>query len=129
MRPDIAAAALSFCGVPFAHQGRQPRKGLDCIGVWVCAVRACGIPIIDWKGYARFPRASDLTTRMEAQFDVVSEPEPGDAVQIRWPRVQPRHLGVCIGGGHFVHVYENGVVMRDVLSAYRVHRYYRVRAR
>ena len=38
----VAAAALDLAGVRFRTHGRDPRFGLDCVGLAACALRAGG---------------------------------------------------------------------------------------
>lgn len=55
MRLDLAARA--YLGVPFAHQGRSPAVGLDCIGLIVQAGLDGGhaFPAFDSTDYGRDP--------------------------------------------------------------------------
>lgn len=52
---DLIAAARSMKGTPWVHQARQPGVGLDCIGLIVCALRACGANPPDRTDYSRTP--------------------------------------------------------------------------
>lgn len=128
MRPDIAAAAESFIGTPFRHQGRQPGAGLDCVGVWVCALRACGVDVEDVTTYRRLPDSRELLRHMVRQFDEVEWPEIGDALVMNAPRHrEPRHLAVCVDPGVCVDVVQGKKVRRRAIQAGEVVRCFTVR--
>lgn len=113
MRPDIAAAAESFIGTPFRHQGRRPGGGLDCVGVWVCALEACGDVVEDVTTYRRLPDSRELIRHMVRQFVEVDEPEIGDALVMNAPRhKQPRHLAIYVGDGCCIDVVQGKSVRR-----------------
>lgn len=107
---DIVEAARSMLGTPFAHQGRAPGVGLDCIGLIVCSARACGIPVRDRTDYGRVPDGRTLVVELTAQMDPV-EPEdalPGD-ILVFWVRPRsrhPQHVAIKTDAG-MVHTYES----------------------
>ncbi len=49
---SLAAAALSLVGVPYRLHGRDPERGLDCIGVFAAALDRAGGAIRLPNGYA-----------------------------------------------------------------------------
>lgn len=51
-RSAFVAAARSYLGVPYRHQGRN-RVGMDCVGLVVCAARDVGYDVPDMIGYRR----------------------------------------------------------------------------
>lgn len=51
-RSEFVAAARTYLGVPYRHQGRN-RIGMDCVGLVVCAARDVGYDIPDMFGYRR----------------------------------------------------------------------------
>lgn len=55
-RAEIVAAALSWRGVPFRHQGRA-RDGVDCVGLVLAVGRQCGVDTrhVDVPDYGRLP--------------------------------------------------------------------------
>ena len=128
MRPDIAAAAESFIGTPFRHQGRRPGVGLDCVGVWVCALRACGVEVEDVTTYRRLPDSKELLRHMRRQFEEVAVIELGDALVMNAPRhKEPRHLGVYAGSGQCVDAYAGKTVRKRPIEAFEVVTAFRVR--
>lgn len=103
------AAARSYKGTPFHHQGRQPGLALDCIGVAVCAARECGLemkhdigyPVLAFKDRITSP-LSEYATEIELE-DV----RPGDLGIFRTPQSgkTPHHVAVFCedGGASIVH--------------------------
>lgn len=47
----LAKAAATFIGVRFQLQGRDPRVGLDCVGLLACSLEVIGFRPIAPKGY------------------------------------------------------------------------------
>jgi len=54
----LARAAESLVGTPFRLHGRDPRAGLDCIGLFAAAMQRTGTPVTVPTGYTL--RVSDL---------------------------------------------------------------------
>lgn len=103
-RARAVAAARSFVGTRWHHQGRAPGAGLDCVGVAVLAARAAGLEVRDLEGYSRRPDGRSLMATVEAQADPVpaSDIQPGDVLVFRID-VHPQHVGVAVGEGRMVH--------------------------
>lgn len=49
---QLATAASTFIGVRFQLRGRDPRVGVDCVGLVVCSLHAIGYPSIAPTGYS-----------------------------------------------------------------------------
>ena len=121
------AAARMMVGVPFRVQGRDPQRGLDCVGlVWTayaaagCALRAPGdYPL---RGWSRGRIVSALVaTGFAAAFDAVD----GDVALIALPAGQ-FHLGLT-GPASMVHahaglrrVVETPLVGTETISLWRL---------
>lgn len=100
--PDRARALL---GVPFQHQGRDARVGLDCIGLLACVFADTPYAAHDARDYAPDPHDGLLEGRLRACFGepVVAAPgrEPvplerlreGDVVALRYEHAI-RHVGL-----------------------------------
>lgn len=92
-RDDIVAAARSFMGVPFQHQGRT-RAGIDCIGLVLNVGWQLGFLPRDYdvQGYSRIPDG-----RLFAECDrlLVAIPAPvyGCVVTMRFDG-EPQHVGI-----------------------------------
>jgi cell wall-associated NlpC family hydrolase len=96
VRLDVAARA--YLGVPFLHQGRDPRVGIDCVGLLVQSAKDCGWESLlahDFTGYARNPAHGELERRLR---DALGRPpaccpRPGDVVSIDF-KGQTRHVAI-----------------------------------
>lgn len=103
----FAAAAEALVGTPFRLHGRDPRTGLDCIGVFAAALEACGrrhdLPL----GYGL--RMTSIEGWLPKPGDwgfvaVSGRPRAGDAVLLRLGPVQ-YHLAIAIGSADWVHAH------------------------
>ena len=52
---NIVETARSFCGVKYAHQGRNRKVGLDCGGLILVVARELGLTELEELGYSSFP--------------------------------------------------------------------------
>jgi cell wall-associated NlpC family hydrolase len=107
MRDKFIAAAKSYIGTPFHHQGRLPGVGLDCAGVVVCAAAACGIDIRDVRGYGRVPAGGMLEQAVLDHCDRVplNEIRSSDIMLFCFLR-EPQHLAV-FDNGMLIHAYSS----------------------
>jgi cell wall-associated NlpC family hydrolase len=115
---QIAAAAQSWVGVPFLHQGRN-RQGVDCAGLIVAVLREVGWFHPDFRDYPRYGRAPQVALReaVERIGQPTATPAPGVVCLIRWPRERmASHIG-WLTGGTLVHA--NGQARRVVEHGYR----------
>lgn len=115
---QIAAAAEAMVGIPFRHQGRNPKLGVDCVGVVLCSVWAAGCEVPDCLGYGPIPNASMLMRELEGRADRVhmDDAMPGD-VMLFQRHGSPTHFGIMVAGNHFVHAHQKtGSVRKDELS-------------
>lgn len=98
-RDEIKQAALSLRGVPFLHQGRDPKVGLDCVGLLVALGERLGYQNIeDKEAYKRIPSASEIRKFLEKNLDEIppSEVGVGDIFLMRMHGRKPRHTSICI---------------------------------
>ena len=101
----FADAALGCVGTRFQAHGREPGKGLDCVGLVICAARVVGIEIPDQK-YVIGP-GCDLFEAMTEVAGTVFVPgwmplKRGDALTLRFPKM-PFHAAIFVGGNRIVH--------------------------
>lgn len=84
-RAALIAAARSFLGAPFRHQGRRP-KAMDCIGLLGLSFTAIGFPITPRTDYGRLPAHKKLQKELAAHLGepVAGPPLPGDVVSMKW---------------------------------------------
>lgn len=100
MNAALAAAAASLLGVRFRLHGREPRTGLDCVGLVAEAMRRSGIEPVVPEGY----RLRNLSVRgllpfVEAnRLEPVGQPDDADVLLAMVSPVQP-HLLICAPGG------------------------------
>jgi NlpC/P60 family putative phage cell wall peptidase len=100
-RDMLVAIARQWLGTPFRHQGRQPGRGLDCVGLVVCAARRCGLGDYDVTNYPRLPQGDALAEHMcAAGLTEVERPTalPGDVLLMRFTR-QAQHVALVTDGG------------------------------
>jgi cell wall-associated NlpC family hydrolase len=92
--------ALQLVGVPFRPQGRDPERGLDCIGVVVCAFR---LQPPDVPRYQLIDGSWDqIVGELYRWFAAISvnDATAGDLAVFKLPR--SFHFGV-ISGAHLIH--------------------------
>lgn len=106
-RVAFAAAAESLIGTPFRLHGRDPRTGLDCVGLVAEALRRVGAPVPVVPHYAI--RQSDFAKQLEgvaaAGFQPAAGPiRAGDLLMLK-PGPAQRHLAVAGPVGGLVHAH------------------------
>jgi len=121
---QLITEARRMLGTPFHHQGRQPGKGLDCIGVPIVAAIACGLDVHDVKNYGRMPRPDVARMHLNEQLIRVSKAnaKPGDVFYIRWLN-DPMHFAIFTGET-IIHAYsqiksnhQQGVVVEHRMNS------------
>ena len=102
----LAAAAESLVGVPFRLRGRDPARGLDCVGLVAASLAEVGRPVLAPIGYRLRQGAIDgfLDAASRSGLAETTGPvEPGDVLLVR-PGPAQHHLVVAAAGG-FVHAH------------------------
>ena len=102
MRTDHGERARALVGTRFRPQGRDPRMGVDCLGLLICVFDLAGEPIRrDYR--LRGDHRRELLASFQAHFRRVrpSCQRPGDVLLMR---VAPDqfHIAITTGRG-FVH--------------------------
>ncbi len=92
-RSQFLEAVSATIGTPFAHRGRLVGIGLDCAGVILASLAACGLPKQEPAPYGPFP--GGVLHSLANHFVPVDGGlrRPGDVVAIMWGE-EPRHLAV-----------------------------------
>ncbi|MBO9580744.1 MAG: C40 family peptidase [Sphingobium sp.] len=97
----IAAEALALVGTPFRLRGRDPRTGLDCVGLAMVAFGRAGLPVIEPPAYqlrgTSYRRAETVLGQaglVDGQGD-----RPGDLVMVESGPMQ-LHLMIRANAGH-----------------------------
>lgn len=112
---DLIAAARGMIGTPWVHQARQPGVGLDCIGLIVCALRACGATPPDRTDYSRTPSGL-LLPLLGRHCGSPTAWAPGRLAVYRI-MAEPQHLAL-IGGETIIHTsLETGRVVEHAEGA------------
>lgn len=105
---ELIAAARSWIGVPFRHQGRS-RLGVDCIGFVMCVRLELGPWPHARAHVARYPRAGvddELLREISSTCERLSSAEPGAVVLVKWPgQKHPTHVALCTGET-IIHTYQ-----------------------
>jgi len=102
-RQQIVAAARSYIGCRYHHQGRN-RAGIDCAGLLVCVARDVGISTEgDQGGYSRTPDGRSLKQALDAFGTPVDAFQPGDFLLMRFD-AQPQHIAIVTDVG-IIHSY------------------------
>ena len=71
IRDEVVKVARSFIGVPWHHQGRNPKHGLDCVGLLTGIASHFGWQHVidgDLVGYSRYPVGDVLIENMDKLF-------------------------------------------------------------
>ncbi len=101
MNDRLAQAALSLIGTPFRLHGRQPERGLDCVGLIAEAMRRSGHAASPPEGYSLRSISTARWLHHAEQSGLEPAGDNGDVVLCMVNPVQP-HLLVPVPGG-FVH--------------------------
>lgn len=115
MMHALDAAAAKLVGAPFRHQGRDPRYGIDCLGVLVHAIGGDALEH-DRSDYTTSPDASAVVAYLRERFDRVGgsiDDAPAGSILVFTfgSRRIPRHFAVRSATG-MIHA-ERGVGVID----------------
>lgn len=111
---SLDAAARSYLGVPFLHQGRNPAIGIDCIGLLVLSAKDCGLHHLasrDLTDYSINPIEGQLELHLRSALG-----PPSDEIHAGWIasfdfKGQTRHVGIIslMEDGRFglIHTYNS----------------------
>lgn len=103
----LAAAAEALIGCPFRLHGRDPQRGLDCVGLVASALAATGHIVSAPAGYAMRRQevgALAAIARGAGLVEVEGPVSDGDVLLVRCGPGQ-LHLIVATSDGGFVHAH------------------------
>jgi cell wall-associated NlpC family hydrolase len=109
-RDAFIAAARTYLGVRFKHQGRS-RNGVDCVGLCVLAMQAIGRTCFDAKIYSRHAQKQGLRAALVRNL---GEPVPKDQMRdgdiaLMAFASEPSHVGIVtnysLGGFALLHTF------------------------
>ena len=130
---QILAAARSWLGTPWRHQGRLRGVAVDCGGLVIRVGRELGLLDFDTRAYGRIPDGQQLRALCEQHLvpKPVAHAAPGDVLLMRFTR-HPQHLAIVGDRGDpfsLIHAYadagacvEHGTDarwLRRIVAAYR----------
>ena len=94
-RAEIVAAARSWLGTLWIHQGRLKYVGVDCGGLIICVCKELGLLDFDPQAYGRIPDGCRLRALCDQYLlaKAVSDIAPGDVLLMRFTR-HPQHLAI-----------------------------------
>lgn len=97
----IVAEALALVGTPFRLRGRDPRTGLDCVGLAMIAFGRAGLPVAEPPAYqlrGTSCRRAETLLGLAGLVDAHDD-KPGDLVLAQSGPMQ-LHLMIRAGAGH-----------------------------
>lgn len=103
----LAEAAAGLAGVPFRLHGRDPRHGLDCIGLFSAAMARCGVAVRVPAGYAlRLSQPARWMPDPAAYGFVTAQAPyaPGDVVMLS-PGPAQLHLAIRSAHAGWIHAH------------------------
>ena len=126
-REDIVTAARAWLGTPYRHLAATRGAGCDCLGllrgVWreMFGDEPLEVPNYraDWRD-ARH-RAGLLEAAETLLVAVDGDELPGQVILFRLGRtVAPKHCGILVGEGRFIHAQEGlGVIEANLTEGWR----------
>ncbi|WP_417407836.1 NlpC/P60 family protein [Hoeflea sp.] len=120
----IVAAARSWIGTPYRHQGSRKGVGCDCLGlvrgVWAEVTgheaQQPGAYAPDWAERSGRDRLIIAAREHCGQAVPLPEAGAGDIVLFRWHTgASAKHAGILTDPDHFIHAYEAVGVIESVL--------------
>lgn len=129
MRPaadEIVGAARAFIGTPYRHRAATLGAGCDCLGllrgVWRTLYGAEPEPVPNYRADMRDPLHADALFAAAERLLVRAQgaPRAGHVVLFRLVQsLPPRHCGIMVGSGRFVHAQERlGVVEANLTDGW-----------
>jgi cell wall-associated NlpC family hydrolase len=126
-RKDVVAAARSYLGVRWSHQGRSRESGIDCAGLIIRVAWDLGLkePGWDFNTYRRSPDGVSLEALLDEHMipKPAAQRRPGDVLLMRHTNsIAPAHLGIVTdlwGRDAMVHSYVpilHGKVSEQILN-------------
>jgi len=105
-RSEIIITVRKYLNTPFRHQGRDPGKGLDCVGILICASKELGITDFDYKNYTMRPDTKVMMKYMSQFADriPIKEAKAGDIYQLHFTD-EPTHYAVITSDNTILHAY------------------------
>ena len=103
----LAAAAEELIGIPFRLHGRDPRYGVDCVGLVLHSLSAAGRTVPPLSGYGLRNAGYSFVPELASAAGLCPAGgaiQRGDIVLAR-PGPGQRHLLIAAGAGQFIHAH------------------------
>lgn len=116
---DFIKKAIEFKGTQFKWYGRS-KKGVDCLGLFLCARNKAGFPFFDYKKYSKLPRNKEfpelLKKLTKSSFNNYKDLDIGDIILLKYKKsIYAHHLCIYIGDNKYIHSCQNsGVVIEEI---------------
>lgn len=96
-RAEFVAAVRRLVGCSVVHRGRDPRFGVDCVGVPIAALASLGVRVCEVQAYGVLPSEDQVSAELERHCTRVDMGvrQPGDLLQVRFGG-QARHVIVLV---------------------------------
>lgn len=124
MQAKVLAAARSFIGTPYRHQGSRRGVGCDCLGlvrgvwreIYDREPEDAGAYGADWAERGGGERLLEAARRHLVAVDMPAM-RPGDVAVFRWrPEAVAKHCGIVEEGSRLIHAYEGMAVVSSPLG-------------
>lgn len=105
-----------YVGIPYVHLGRNPKTGLDCLGLILSVLQDLGnsVQVYDYENYTEdWSKSSEhdlFVERMPDLMEKVNTPRPFDLVLFKNFRGLSSHSGIVLSKGRFLHTCKAGTV-------------------
>jgi NlpC/P60 family putative phage cell wall peptidase len=125
-RAAIVAAARSWIGTPYHHQGAAKHAGADCLGLVRGLYRELygqepETPPAYSPDWAEAQNRETLIEAADRHLIACALPDarPGDVLAFRWRRNLPaKHLGVLVATDRMVHATESTAIVEIALTSW-----------
>jgi len=126
-RGEIVAAAREWVGTPYRHQAATLGAGCDCLGllrgVWRRLYGEEPMEVPNYRADWRDARHADSLRAAADQLLVAADGEPraGQVLLFQLGRTAaPKHCGIAIEAGRFIHAQEGlGVIEANLSDGWR----------
>lgn len=107
-RLEVVDAAREELGTRWLHQGRAPKKGIDCLGLIVVTALKLGYTVEDQIDYMTNPDSEKLIRECTRQLEKIDleEASTGDILTFFFTNSQrPYHFAIMTSPRTMIHAY------------------------
>jgi len=129
----MSSNIFDLIGIPFVDSGRNPKTGLDCWGLVICASEILSdvkMPDFDIGAFCKKVISSKFKEERDSgKWVKLGGPEKGCLVVLRINPGFDHHFGVCIDEKTFIHTMEKTMSIIEKFDhpywKRKIHGYYR----